>query len=714
MKYNTYSLGEVLKFNADKKLVLPNFQRDFVWPVEKQRTLLASFISGLPIGNILILGGSKDDFAARDLCLPNSLEPHDDCQYLLDGQQRISTLRNIFSDLFFGNKDWKDIWSLLPNQLRYRWFINLDLKDDDVDFLGYKDLIFDSQYLNEIEPNVISNSLVFEKILKQGKQWYHPGFSVEKNGKFLQEREKRIEIINQATSNKKIPLYEIINFSKLELGELHTMVLEKIATNRLSDLKLEVSENNKEINRILISIEPDIEQVVKNGDKNEIEILWMKLSLKWANDVKEYLSKLRERKIASINLPKGKHNRAFAIFETINKGGTPLDEYDLIVAKAARDRDLEPLTQRIISNLEHNISIPASVTYRVHGEKPKNLSTSGLGLYDDKKLEKLTKNQVLNLLSIFSHLDYGKDTIEPYHIKRQKQLELNEKQINKNLKEVVDSIRRTMAFLNIRCGIVKLSELPYKLMFLPIAYCLKDNKIWKTNNLLDKIEYWYWASLFGGHYRDNQNTKAVKDIISLYRWVKDDGKGFESRYDNIFEAEKYSDQKTLNLALMNNDDDIKPPNSISKGILQYVLSNQPVDFLNEQIKITAWFASEEKEFQYDGKTEKLKLNDHHIFPLGAATNLKQSSAELRKDKKAYLNSPLNRTFISSVANRILKDYSPSKYLKFLTEKAPLSHSISANFPSEKNYSDEDCIKMLNERFDKLKEDVKKELSRLVS
>jgi uncharacterized protein with ParB-like and HNH nuclease domain len=42
-------------------LLLPNFQRDFVWDrKEKQKDLLASFVFNIPIGSLLILNGEKE------------------------------------------------------------------------------------------------------------------------------------------------------------------------------------------------------------------------------------------------------------------------------------------------------------------------------------------------------------------------------------------------------------------------------------------------------------------------------------------------------------------------------------------------------------------------------------------------------------------------------------------------------------------------------
>jgi len=43
-------LKEILQENEDKRLVLPDFQRDLEWQTEKQKKLLASFLVDLPVG----------------------------------------------------------------------------------------------------------------------------------------------------------------------------------------------------------------------------------------------------------------------------------------------------------------------------------------------------------------------------------------------------------------------------------------------------------------------------------------------------------------------------------------------------------------------------------------------------------------------------------------------------------------------------------------
>ena len=148
----TIKLKDIFNRNDENKLVLPDFQRDFVWDKEQQKNLLASFITYLPVGTILLLDGKKDDFANKKICFPKeSCEPKDDCTYLLDGQQRITSLKSMFTDLFADLDNWAYTWDNIYKDLRNRWFIRLKPRENEEDVFGYENLIF--KPLNFYEPS---------------------------------------------------------------------------------------------------------------------------------------------------------------------------------------------------------------------------------------------------------------------------------------------------------------------------------------------------------------------------------------------------------------------------------------------------------------------------------------------------------------------------------------------------------------------------------
>jgi len=102
----TRSIEDLVKMIESGKLVLPEFQRDFKWPIEKSETLFDSIFQGLFIGS-LIISRPKFNLACKDFDLrergKSSRKPvpreynvnefeQKDIYTLLDGQQRTTAI----------------------------------------------------------------------------------------------------------------------------------------------------------------------------------------------------------------------------------------------------------------------------------------------------------------------------------------------------------------------------------------------------------------------------------------------------------------------------------------------------------------------------------------------------------------------------------------------------------------------------------------------
>ena len=100
------SIEDVVKMIDSGKLVLPEFQRDFKWSIEKSETLFDSIFQGLFIGS-LIISRPKFDLACKGFDLrergkksrkpvPRKYEKtefeQNDIYTLLDGQQRTTAI----------------------------------------------------------------------------------------------------------------------------------------------------------------------------------------------------------------------------------------------------------------------------------------------------------------------------------------------------------------------------------------------------------------------------------------------------------------------------------------------------------------------------------------------------------------------------------------------------------------------------------------------
>ncbi|WP_168198227.1 DUF262 domain-containing protein [Crassaminicella thermophila] len=711
------NLKEIFEKSDEDRLVLPDFQREFEWNKDAQKRLLSSFFVSIPIGSLLILEGKKDDFLSKKLCFAGeTIEPTEECLYLLDGQQRVSSLRSTFYDFFQDKHNWLNIWEKMYSGLRNRWFLKIKPDNEEEDVFGWRMLNFKG--LKYCEPSDLINCFEHRYIYKRkSTDWYHPGYKLyDKEGKELEGSRLKNKLAREAAKMGLVPLYSIYGSIKTTDKQLHTYVLEKIAKERVEELQAEVEDGKIDVFEIFQEIEPDIEEYIENNEIEKIRDAWSRLSAKWSESVNKFLVGLFEQEIPTIDLPSDQISRAIAIFENINKGGTPLDTFDLIVAKAARTKGERSLSQRISDYLEEEIDLSEALTNDLVDKVPDKWDSTLVMTIDENKITKTIKNQYLNLLSLFSHVPYGEvDKLKLEYIKRAKIFELTHEQINTNTNITLKALTRACAFLQIRCGLIDIKSLSYDLMILPIAYILKNDDVYEDKRALARIEYWYWSSLFSGAYRERQNEQCIKDIKNLFEWIKGGENKFKIRYENILNDIGYSDKTVL----LRKDQEHNIPKAIHNGILQYILSKQPVDFLpnaQEKLRLNAWEIGGKKIIEIDGNKQTISVEDHHICPLGTVTKIGETSKKLRNDKKHILNSILNRTYISSIANAKISDKSPERYMKYVMDSAQWGHYLPIKMKEifeEKGKSLEQKYEaILENRYNMLKRAIKEELDRL--
>lgn len=109
-------------------ILLPKFQRSFVWERPQIISLLDSVGRGYPIGSVLLWQSrqelrSQNRIADLEIQLP---KPDYPVNYLLDGQQRLST---ICAAMYWNGTDARSRWNLAYD-LRIQQFVHLDTLDD--------------------------------------------------------------------------------------------------------------------------------------------------------------------------------------------------------------------------------------------------------------------------------------------------------------------------------------------------------------------------------------------------------------------------------------------------------------------------------------------------------------------------------------------------------------------------------------------------------
>lgn len=729
IKYDKETLRQILDDDSQAKLVLPDFQRDFVWDRDKQTKLIASVLVGLPIGAVLIVNGQKDNFIARSLGSVGQVNPREDCRYLLDGQQRLSCLKSVFSDPFPFDT-WRGSWQNLFGRLRKRWFLKIKPSLGSVDLWGYEELKFKNE-LKEFDPSQVEEFIIAYEIddvrSKSGK-WYHPAYSLqESNAEVTAINRRRVLLARKFAQEYAVPLFD--TYSRSGEDSLHWKTLENIANTKQEELEADIKDGKISLESIFgseIVEELPTEEAARN---RKLDSLWATLASKWVTGVSSAIEGLLSTEITETILSSDEIDRAVAIFEAMNLGGTPLSTFDLIVAKAARvgDKSLSDLLKEFI---EQEIDISTAL-YSVGGR----WKLSYMGGIENNSINKSVSDQFLNLVSVLSYeeaLEQGIDGVKVEHTKRKKILELKPDQVNKNSERAVSALVKAFAFLQYRCGIVDVADLSYELMLLPIAYLFSnhnseqttdcessndatalENLAWKSKKALDKIEYWYWLSLLSGRYKENQNQRCIEDIQSLSAWILTDSENpFSNSFENVLDRSDYSNEEIL---LLENSE-LLPPKAIREGLLQYTLSLEPKDFLfpdsgtssSTVPKLKAW------EIARTGK----KLDKHHIIPLGSVTKVGETSSLIRDNPRHSLNSPLNFTYISNEANVKISDTSPQLYLNSLTDLTVTNHTVSDLLPDlrlrQLSTFDESFYKeLLRKRFNALKTKIRSELESLL-
>lgn len=63
------NLKNIIEEIKNNKIMLPDFQRQFDWNIEKQSGLVASVLTKLPVGGILLLEADSKDYKSKRIGL---------------------------------------------------------------------------------------------------------------------------------------------------------------------------------------------------------------------------------------------------------------------------------------------------------------------------------------------------------------------------------------------------------------------------------------------------------------------------------------------------------------------------------------------------------------------------------------------------------------------------------------------------------------------
>ncbi|WP_392479436.1 DUF262 domain-containing protein [Nostoc sp. C110] len=566
------TLGQLLYSLRKGDLLLPNFQRPFVWNPERWQSLLASILLEYPVGQALIgtEADSKTMSVNKPLSIPEkalreiflkkaNLDIEEvkglkstqylqkgeayPCDYLLDGQQRLTAL-----DLIFGTTYHFADGNELNRNYRLRWFLNLDK-------LGLKDLKWFN--IREMQHEEVCEAFVFIKYKKTDK---NSSFSYDKSESDLANFCTVKDL--QEQSNLEEGIY--LPLDKLYIENDDDKSLEFDPTKFLIDLFDERQD-------IIISQTIEGKKLKENYhrndiDKNKYDEDWKKLKrnfLSWRAKLQELLVNIIKFQFPVLEVPSKEFNRLSGIFSVINMGGVELETFDLLVAKTTTtDSSLRDVMKsacvQSLKDFKKSIKLlPESAKKDTVdefwdigdflGERNEESQQVVEGVKFPESIARPFAQIIVlhaklsealgddwssrsNPISGYSNPQEAARSIlrlDGWGYSDKLMLNLSRKTVQAIQEQAAQQLLRAYFFMKARLGIPKLSYFPYRQMDLVLASILTDstwNKLHQdpTGTIMKKIQWWYWGSLFGGAYQKAHSSidkRVLADIPRLLAYL---------------------------------------------------------------------------------------------------------------------------------------------------------------------------------------------------
>ena len=323
------TLEQIIERANRNELIVPSFQRGFKWKSENIRKLLESIVLDYPIGSVLLWQTPDPILEYRPLhSIPLSLDDETEnpdgeplssedlriYQYILDGQQRLTSIYKIF--VVGINKIEKE--AILDNKSIFRFFLDLNkLKYPQLTHTNIQNYVvqFPSD-VDEIADACIVKS--FEAIRKE----YRIRFGIAPHE--LEEA----NLITMYYEKKLLPL----TFSFLRGN---TTIIDNWIDEDKFRFTQSLQGNVTDVGRY--------RQMLNDVFNN------------WKSEFATIQTRISQKNVHSITLQRDSSYEGLArIFETINSTGQSLTTFDLLVAKMSTWEDNQNIRKLILSNIEES------------------------------------------------------------------------------------------------------------------------------------------------------------------------------------------------------------------------------------------------------------------------------------------------------------------------------------------------------------------------
>ncbi|MCI8327165.1 MAG: hypothetical protein HFI37_05240, partial [Lachnospiraceae bacterium] len=380
------------------------------------------------------------------------------------------------------------------------------------------------------------------------------------------------------------------------------------------------------------------------------------------------------------------------IYENLNLGGKALSVFDLVLAKSSKNIDEKErgnlLTQIVDYILEDHREEyrpficqckqkqKNSYKNNIEGKKISYSASERIGCWKKEKKE-LSSGYVKALMNLLGVIDYfsakgyldledqkAVKNVNSRILKKDYLLKIDSEKICKYVRLACKGLDRASVFLQIRCGIRKVEEIHYNLMWPILGTVFLKNEWFVNGDVLSYMEAWYWSSILSGAFRMEQNRaffyhlqNVLSEVYTLQ--TEEQKKTFVIGLCNeVLRDKRFADKEIL---LMKNPS-AYPEKILGNIICQYYLADTYEDILKESF--------EEEGYQAESMevlNEDLKLEKHHIMPIGSL-EAKYKKMNREEDKRqngnSPYNSPLNFLFISDQANRLISSSSLKEYIGY--------------------------------------------------
>ena len=680
MEEKKTDFSEVVYKIKNNSILLPDFQRKFVWTdEEKQRKLIASVLAKMPIGSVLLLKSSSDEFASKMIGNNNEVkieEEKKNCsiEYLLDGQQRITVLSNVFSDVIFENC--RVVKDLVSNSLLRRFFLKIPRYQTVVerkckDHFGVERLKFPYSNPEKDEPTFLTQDIL-ESIIsidfkKTEEKPYNP---------FMQNTNAKIASFCMDADDEYylLPLYLLVESTEASTSKQRVL---NYIINQISDdirFSIMLHYDKQDMGNLPNFLHEIADEDTYNEIKDDIgnrdwvdECMKQQASDLWSTKFIQYLkSCLAHMNLTQIIVEEAKRDRAIDIYENLNLGGISLNTFDLIMARVAK-KYKGNFYKRVVNNIKNyhdydTAFVPEKIHSLFNTFKQKQISFAENMRCCDEKDDDINKtyiNVFLNVLSLCSYNpDYNCANIRLEYIKRNCILAIDPEDIDGKCDMVCEGIDRALFFLKCRCGIRTIKDIHYELILALLAYIFTNDQWFNCRGVHDLLEAWYWSAIFSGEFDSDQNSRMITNLQQLINVInsEDHYEYIKNMENSIFEKKNFSNIEFL---LMKDSELLGryPKDVIKNGICQFLIAQTYDDLFDKDCKVST--------FMKEANT----LEAHHIIPLGSVRKMNENTKQMRDNKGHILNSPFNFIYITKDANGKISDMTITEYKKYIIPTA---------------------------------------------